>query len=179
MTRFLPKGVYMKKPNNQKETINVIPYDPQWPHIYETEAASIQQALGNNFIAIHHFGSTSVPELAAKPKIDILAVVKSFSLLNIPALEQLGFEYRGEIISTGRYLAKGKLRIHLHLFEEGNPLITRNLTFRDWLRTHPDDREAYAQLKQRLASHHTDGMAYCHAKTDFITQIIEKALQNK
>jgi GrpB-like predicted nucleotidyltransferase (UPF0157 family) len=126
-------------------------------------------------LAVHHFGSTSVPGLSAKPKIDILAIVKQLGSIDYAALEKLGFESRGEVIPTGRYFCKESPRVHLHIFEEGNPLIHRNLIFRDWLRTHEEDREAYAALKMKLAGVHNDGMSYCRAKTEFINQIIAKA----
>jgi GrpB-like predicted nucleotidyltransferase (UPF0157 family) len=158
------------------DVIEIVAYNPEWPQIYEREAAAIKKILGEACLAIHHFGSTSVPGLGAKAKIDILAVVTSFNAVDIPAVEQIGFEYRGEVIATGRYFAKKQPRIHLHLFEQDNPLIERNLLFRDWLRTHPADREAYAALKQQLAMQHTDGMEYCNAKTTFINTIIDKAL---
>ena len=159
--------------------IEVIPYNAQWPEIYEREATPIRKALSDNCLAIHHFGSTSVPGLSAKPKIDILAVVKNFSSVDIPALEELGFDYRGEVIPSGRYLAKENPKVHLHLFEEGNSLIKRNLIFRNWLRTHESDRNAYAKLKEELACRHTDGMKYCRAKTDFVNIIVEKALEEE
>ena len=60
-----------------KKIVEVVLYDPNWAYIYNTEAALIRTELGNNFIAIHHVGSTSVPGLAAKPKIDIIAVVRN------------------------------------------------------------------------------------------------------
>lgn len=49
----------------------VVPYNPQWPALYEQEAQAIGQILGENLTAIHHIGSTSVPGLASKPIIDI------------------------------------------------------------------------------------------------------------
>src|SRR5271170_541544 len=55
--------------------IEVVPYNPDWPKLFDAEAAKIKQALGPNCIAIHHIGSTAVPNLAAKPIIDILPVV--------------------------------------------------------------------------------------------------------
>lgn len=159
--------------NNEK--IEVVSYDPRWQEIYKREVGPIKKVLGENCLAVHHFGSTSVPGLRAKPKIDILGVVNDFSLVDIPSLEKLGFEYRGEVILSGRYLVKDYPKIHLHLFEEGNPLIERNLIFRDWLRNNKTDRDAYGLLKQELATQHTDGMEYCYAKTEFITAIIKKA----
>ena len=55
--------------------VEVVPYDASWPNVFDIEAKKIKAALGNSFAAIHHVGSTSVPGLAAKPKIDIIACV--------------------------------------------------------------------------------------------------------
>ena len=160
--------------------IEIVPYNPQWPQIFAKEAKAIKNALGVNCIAIHHFGSTSVPGLSAKPKIDILIVVQNFQDINpihIAALENLGFEDKGrnKIIPTDWYLAKeGNPRIHLHIFEKGNPLIEQNLQFRDWIRSHPEDAKAYVKEKKRLASMYDNGMDYCQAKTDFIMKILKK-----
>jgi uridine phosphorylase len=171
--------IALKAASSQQTTpnksIEIVPYNPEWPQMFEKEAKPIQQALGDNCLTIHHFGSTSVPGLSAKPKIDILAAVKQLGSIDYAALEKLGFESRGEVIPTGRYFCKESPRVHLHIFEERNPLIHRNLIFRDWLRTHEEDREAYAALKMKLADVHNDGMSYCRAKTEFINQIIAKA----
>ncbi len=163
------------QPVARKEIIEIAPYDPEWPQMFQCEAGPIKTALGDNCLAIHHFGSTSVPGLSAKPKIDILSVVQELGSIDFTALEKLGFQSRGEVIPTGRYFSKEAPRVHLHVFEDGNPLIERNLRFRNWLSTHDEDREAYAALKMKLAAQHDDGMSYCHAKTDFIEQIIAKA----
>jgi len=147
-----------------RETVQIVPYNPRWPQMYDNEATLIIQALGSNCLAIHHFGSTSVPGLSAKAKIDILAIVKDFYCVDTSNLEKLGFENRGEVIPSGRYFSKNTPQIHLHLFEEGN---------------HHDDRDAYAKIKKDLASKHTDGMSYCNAKTEFINTIIEKAKKHR
>src|SRR4051794_922946 len=63
----------------EKRAIIVVPYDPSWLDRFNTEAARIAGALGENALAIEHVGSTSVPGLAAKPIIDILVVVKDSS----------------------------------------------------------------------------------------------------
>ncbi|MEI6243179.1 MAG: GrpB family protein [Chlamydiota bacterium] len=155
--------------------IEIVPYDPAWPLQYEIEKGPIERALGINCLAIHHFGSTSIPGLFAKPKIDILAVVKDLSTIDNNSLEKLGFTARGEVIPTGRYFSKDHPKVHLHIFKQGNPLIKRNLLFRDWLKNHPQDREAYAIVKKKLSLIHNDGMEYCHAKTQFVETILEKA----
>lgn len=57
--------------------ITVLDYNPEWPLKYEQEKEKISAILKGNCITIYHIGSTSVPGLAAKPIIDIMAVVRS------------------------------------------------------------------------------------------------------
>ncbi len=157
-------------------SIKLEEYNSKWPKIYKKEASLIKKALEDSLIEIHHIGSTSIPKLKAKPKIDILVIVDSFKAINEKKLENIGFEVRGEIISTGRYFSKRKpFKINLHIFEKGNPNIENNLLFRDWLRDHPKDRQAYEELKIKLSKKHTDGMEYCKDKTEFINAVIAKA----
>lgn len=51
--------------------IEVTDPDPTWPRQYDDLAGRIRQALGWRLLQLEHVGSTSVPELAAKPAIDI------------------------------------------------------------------------------------------------------------
>src|SRR5438270_7347624 len=55
--------------------IEIAPYDPRWPRLFEREFSRIKAALGDRAVSIEHVGSTSVPGLAAKPRIDILLAV--------------------------------------------------------------------------------------------------------
>jgi len=137
--------------------LKLIPYDPNWPNAFEKEAALIRQALGDNCLAIHHIGSTSVPGLEAKPIIDMIPVVKDITEVDSynPAMEVLGYKAMGGYgIPLRRYFQKGlEDRTHnIHVFEQNNPEIDRHLKFRDWMRTHPDDMKAYAELKHNLAT---------------------------
>ena len=56
--------------------IEVVPYDPNWPSMYELEETLIRSILGDELLEIHHIGSTSIPRIYAKPIIDILPVVR-------------------------------------------------------------------------------------------------------
>lgn len=164
-----------------KRLIEVVPYNPEWPALFEKEAFLIKQVLGNNCIKIHHIGSTSVPGLAAKPVIDMIPVVRDIAQVDAanPSMLELGFEAKGEYgIPFRRYFQKGaNNRTHqAHIFEAGNPEIERHLKFRDWMKGHPEDRENYAQLKQKLASLHPhDINSYCQGKDAFIAEIDKKA----
>lgn len=74
--------------------IQVVPYDPQWPQLFQQEADQITSGLQENASAVHHVGSTSVPGLAAKPKIDIIAVVKILNA-RLSSLKPLGIPIEG------------------------------------------------------------------------------------
>lgn len=161
------------------KTIELKPYDPSWKTTFEQEAQRIKMVLGINCVTLHHFGSTSIPGLCAKPVIDIIAVVKDLLAIPVSALEELGYEYRGEVVISGRYFSQPHPKVHLHLFEENNPLIEQNLLFRNWLRAHDADRDAYALLKEHLAKLHTDGVSYSNAKTEFVDAILKKTTEDK
>ncbi len=51
------------------------PYNPDWAVAFVEEAARLKAALGDVVIAIEHYGSTSIPGLAAKPILDLLVGV--------------------------------------------------------------------------------------------------------
>lgn len=168
---------------SERKSLSVIPYDPQWPDIFEQEVALIRQALGDNCLAIHHIGSTAVPGLYAKPKIDIIAVVKHGNR-SIAELEGVGFAYKGEwnIPLKFGFSKRAKNSINLHVFEENHPEIEANLLFRDYLRTHPEAKASYAALKKELLaddSSHERSEArfpyYTLRKGDFIRDILRLA----
>lgn len=162
--------------------IEVLPYDSEWPKSYQTEADSLASIFGENLIALHHIGSTSVPGLAAKPTIDIMAVVKNLEevdALNLH-LEDLGYQAKGENgIAGRRYFNKkdGDVHIfHLHTFQENHPAIDDHLVFRDYLRTHPECCSEYAAIKGDLAViYMLEPVRYTDGKADFIQKTIEAA----
>lgn len=135
----------------ENRKIEVVPYDPVWPQQYALEADQIKGALGTNCIAIHHVGSTAVPGLAAKPKIDILVVVNQPED-TLEKLAAIGFDYRGEYNIPFHYgfSKRGKVNVNLHVYQNGHPEIALNLAFRNYLRIHPEIRDAYAALKKGL-----------------------------
>lgn len=163
--------------------ITVLDYDPEWPLKYNKERDHIIEILKDNCISIYHIGSTSVPGLAAKPIIDIMVVVRSLERTDRAAekFSDLGYEYLGEFgIAGRRYLRKGgDERTHqLHIFQADDwKNIQRHLAFRDYMRTHEKERDAYAALKKDLAQkfpYDIDG--YCDGKENFVRKMEELAL---
>lgn len=163
--------------------VEVIPYDPQWSKLFEHEIKKIKEALRDQFVAIYHVGSTSVPGLAAKPKIDIIAEVQDLNF-RYNTLLNLGYEYRGGFNIPFRKsftLRTPNLSINLHVFEQGDPEVELNLLFRDYLRNNSDVRNEYADLKYKLleedASHQKNGAmyrGYTLGKHDLIQDIIKR-----
>ncbi|WP_308696491.1 GrpB family protein [uncultured Subdoligranulum sp.] len=158
--------------------ITVIEYSPLWKNRYKEESLLIRNILADNCIAIYHIGSTSVEGLAAKPIIDIMAVVRSLERVDIDAekFSDIGYEYLGEFgIEGRRYLRKGgDERTHqIHIFQADDwNNIGRHLAFRDYMRTHEKEREEYAKIKTELAKkfpYDIDG--YCDGKENFVREI--------
>ena len=163
--------------------ITVVNYDPEWPSKYVRERDYITEILKENCISIYHIGSTSVPGLAAKPIIDIMAVVRSLEKVDTVAekFSEIGYEYLGEFGITGRrYLRKGgDERTHqIHIFQADDwNNIGRHLAFRDYMHTHEKERNEYAKIKKDLAQkfpYDIDG--YCDGKENFVREMEERAL---
>jgi GrpB-like predicted nucleotidyltransferase (UPF0157 family)/GNAT superfamily N-acetyltransferase len=170
------------------DPIKVVAYNHTWPSAFGAEAFKIRKVLGANCTAIHHVGSTSVPDLAAKPKIDIIAVVQDL-LFDKSQLESIGYKYRGgfNIPLRRSFTIRAQERnINLHVFEENDPEIELNILFRDYLCANPDARDEYAQLKYNLikqeSSHKLKNSmyrGYTLGKHEFIQNILKKAGFNK
>ncbi len=170
------------------EFIKIAPYNPNWPDLFETKAKEVKEALGTNCIAIHHVGSTSVPGLASKPKIDIIAVVRNL-IFPENTLKNLGYIYKGGFnipLRRSFDLNQQPIDINLHIFEENDPEIELNLLFRNYLRENPETRQQYQKLKYDLisvaSSHKKEGVfykGYTLGKNDFIQDVLERARFHK
>jgi GrpB-like predicted nucleotidyltransferase (UPF0157 family) len=158
-------------------------HDPQWAEQFASEAALIRAALDDVVIELHHIGSTAIPDIAAKPIIDMLAGVTSLEALDraSSSLERLGYESNGEFgIAGRRYFRKdsaARIRTHhLHAFAAGSGEIERHLNFRDYLRAHPAEAREYEGLKLSLARRTLgDWSGYTDGKADFVREMDRRA----
>ena len=166
------------------ERIEVVVYDPCWPELYAQEVAGLHEALGASLVALEHIGSTSVPGLAAKPIVDIQAVVRSVADAQnaAPALAALGWDQGVFALDpeTRLYFKKRSaegVRTHqLHVYAPDHPAASAHLLFRDYLRAHPEEAALYAALKRELAERfHADRLAYNDAKTAYVKAVVAKA----
>lgn len=135
--------------------ISIVEPDPTWPAVFDRLAASIREALGDVALSIEHVGSTSVPDLPAKPIIDVDVTVQDPDDEDsyIPALVALGLAHtvREPWWHGHRALRGMDPRCNVHVFSPASPELVRHRLFRDWLRDHEDDRAAYAAAKREAA----------------------------
>jgi len=151
-------------------------YDSEWPRLFEREAERLRSVLGERALEVEHVGSTSVPELAAKPVIDIVLVVADSSdeQAYVPDLEASGYVLRiREPDWFEHRLFKGPdTNVNIHTFSRGCSEIQVMLDFRDWLRTHDDDRDRYEHAKRELVAQTWKYVQnYADAKTAVIKEI--------
>jgi len=162
--------------------VEVLPYDSAWPVRFEEFRGHLLSILCGQDVRIEHVGSTSVPGLAAKPIIDIDIVLQNGENFEgvKNALEANGYTHVGDLGINGREVFKYDnkpqfMAHHLYALSAGSEELKRHLTFRDWLRSHPEDRDAYAQAKLAAAQQFTDDIgAYIDAKSDIIFTIYQR-----
>lgn len=165
--------------DNPQVTITHVEYDPDWPRLFEREAARIRDILGPTALRIEHAGSTSVPGLAAKPIIDMVLVVPDTTDEDayVPALTQAGYRltFREPDWYEHRHFKGPDTNVNLHTFSAGCVEIDRMLAFRDWLRSHDEDRDRYLNVKRELATRTWGSVnEYADAKSEVIGEILRR-----
>jgi GrpB-like predicted nucleotidyltransferase (UPF0157 family) len=161
------------EPPHGWRTIVIEDYDPAWVDRFARVSATLHDALGDLIIDVQHVGSTSVPGLAAKPIIDIDLLIGDSGQESryLPALERIDYHLvlREPWWYGHRMLVDSAEDVHLHVWPRTAPEPVRHRLLRDWLRTHPDDRQLYASTKRRLAAQDTGD--YTLAKSEVIDAI--------
>ena len=153
--------------------VEIVEYDPAWPAAYSAERERLAPLLPVG-VQLHHFGSTAVPGLAAKPVIDVIALVDDLDAPITALVQSGGYQYPQAFNATlthRRFLCYPTATYrthHLHLVDEPGEL-ERRLHFRDRLRADPVLASEYAALKRTLAERYReDREAYTEAKGEFV-----------
>lgn len=158
-------------------------YNPEWPRIAASHAEHLQ-VLGSTLVSVHHIGSTSVPGLVAKPIIDLMPLVTDLTGLDgqRQRIEALGYIWHGELgISGRRYCTladEASVRVvQLHFFKADSPHVERHVAFRDYLRAHPEEANAYAIEKRRAQNlHPSNSHDYADEKEKWLRAAETRAL---
>jgi len=169
---------------------DVVPYDPNWPVMFEEEALRLRRALGQLAVRIDHHGSTAVPGLSAKPVIDIQVGVANLQPLEAYGrpLEMLGYihvVHPDDAFCPFFHRPAGWPHTHhVHVVQAGGNEERRTLAFRDYLRHHAEMAREYERLKYQLMTElqpadAASREAYAAAKTDFIERVVALALSGE
>ena len=155
--------------------------DSRWPAWYAEEENLLRGVLPPEFkVGIHHIGSTAIPEIWAKPIVDILVEAAPGADLSLAdeALARAGYRCMSRAAARRSY-NKGYTEagfaekvFHLHLVHAGEQ---KEVLYRDYLRAHPDDAKQYEALKLSLwkpYEHDRDG--YTEAKTGLVEEILRR-----
>lgn len=158
--------------------MEVVKYDEQWPKIFQTEKELISSKFGGDFLDIQHIGSTAIPQMSAKPIIDIVVLIPILEDAKkyLEPLKKIGYQFYKNRSSVERlFFVKGEPpKYHLSLAQpEKFSFWKRQILFRDYLIQHHDDALEYEALKKRLIEKYPDGQQeYCDGKNEFVQKIL-------
>ena len=166
------------------DEVEIADYDPRWPEVFAAEAARLRPVFGASLLTLEQIGSTSVPSLAAKPVVDIQAVICSLPDMDAvtPRLTALGWiqvPFALDPVSRlyfKKYNAQGVRTWQLHVYAPDHPAAAAHRLFRDTLRADKAEARRYEALKRELAVHFRhDRLGYNDAKTEYIEAVLAKA----
>jgi GrpB-like predicted nucleotidyltransferase (UPF0157 family) len=168
--------------------IVITPYNPRWPAEFAAIRATLQEALGDLALRIDHIGSTAVPGLAAKDRIDIQVTVCALTIEIEEAMQRCGYQRSLRIDHDHRPpgvagpdsdwekwffnppAEQRPTNVHIRMAGRANQRYA--LLFRDYLRTHPMAAAAYGQVKMALARYHADNIDAYYDVKDPVCDII-------
>jgi GrpB-like predicted nucleotidyltransferase (UPF0157 family) len=161
------------------EPVELVPHNPQWAEWYLEESASLKKTLGDDAKGIEHFGSTAIPNIWAKPIVDILIGVGPdiLSKEKRQCLINIGYKYYGEAGVTGRlyFTKRAQRNFNLAVVSWGGPLWHANILFRDYLKCHPDESRLYEKSKKAVVK---KGSLHLFEYSDRKKPIISKLMKN-
>jgi len=173
--------------------VRIVEHDPDWSPRYERLAARLSHLLGDDAERIDHIGSTSVPGLPAKNIIDVqisvtdLAVADRFADRLIDAGFPRSPIRHDDPKPDAPDHASWEKRLHggtdpanlslIHIRAIGSPGWEFALSARDFLREHPAERDAYADLKRSVADQASDLADYVQRKTPWFDELSPRLRQ--
>lgn len=156
------------------------PHNPQWSVWAEEEMRLLSSLLVKYHPIISHIGSTAIPDIQAKPIVDILVEVSPGIewLPIIEILERNGYicmSESGSRISFNKgYTPSGYADkvFHVHVHRTGD---NDEILFRDYLIAHSESAKEYETLKLSLLPEYRNNRdGYTEAKTEFVKKIVSQ-----
>lgn len=158
--------------------LKLSPPSAEWTKRYKAESVRLVELPG--ILAVEHIGSTAIPNIRAKPIVDIAAAVECdpADVMLKTRLAALGYVSLGEYGLPGRqfFTLGDPPSVHLHVVQSNSPHWRDWLDFRNYLRAHPQDAIRYEQEKVRLMNlFKEDRPSYTRGKAGFVAEILARA----
>ena len=138
--------------------VTVLPYDSAWKTAFEAIRKEIEEAVGDLIVGMEHVGSTSVEGMSAKPCIDLDVIIPDYTVFDnvVDRLKVIGYFHEGDLGIPGReafrYSGKPHLQNHhLYVCPKDSVELHRHITFRNFLRNHPEAVKKYSAVKETAA----------------------------
>ena len=168
-----------------KNRVLLLPYNEKWVDEYSKVKELFMEMFPNEIVSIEHVGSTSIPEIMAKPMLDVAIVFKDITEQVFQKMKENNYLYYGEVAS-GKYLfiLRGENEIslqHIHCYKSKDlTLFYEQIQFRDFLRTHSKQAKEYEELKLSLSKmYFDDRKKYTVGKQTFFDKIKVLVAQNQ
>ena len=161
-------------------------HDKSWGYEFEKERANLLTLIGDLAVDIQHVGSTSIPNICAKPIIDIaigarnrtdmerisdILMCNGYILREESGDEHRIFMVRGSELCRTHYL-------HIQIWRSKSWF--NQVYFRDVLREDPTLAKEYNDLKVKLQTQHPyNRTAYGKGKDPFIEKILSKLPEDR
>lgn len=162
--------------------------NPEWVEKFDEVKHELTTVVGSLVNSIEHIGSTSIPDLPAKPEIDVLIGVEHLAdaekcISPLQSIDYLYYPRFEEFVPNRRYFRKSEGStplVHVHVYESASREYVEHILFRDYLREHPEAVSEYEGIKKRLLIvSQGDRKMYQAGKKDFFEDIIQRALVEK
>lgn len=170
--------------HSETTPVRLGPYDGQWSAYFQQYRSLILSVLGERAALVEHIGSTAVPGLLGQACVDVLLAVAEPDAEEDyrTELEAVGFRLRqrepDRRVFAGEPAADGLPPCPARLFvcRSGGTWEFDQLLLTHYLGAHEERREAYAELKRRLADvHRDDPEGYALAKRPFLRETVRMA----
>lgn len=161
--------------------IVLVPHKPEWSDWAKEEMILLSRLLADFKPQLNHIGSTAIPDIQAKPIVDILVEISPNADWQRARakMETAGYicmsSSQNRMSFNKGYTPEGYaervFHIHFHVFGDNEEIL-----FHDYLNSHPVTAHKYETLKlSLLPQYKNDRDGYTEAKSDFIKRIIDKA----
>lgn len=159
------------------EKVHIENHNLHWRYDFNDEIKMLKNKPHLKTLTFEHIGSTSIPNIKAKPIIDIIIGVRSFppEKIVIQEIEASGYTYMREMsVSDRLYFIKRDIKnFNLHIVEYKGDVWKKDILFRDYMIKYPEKAQAYSDLKEQILAGGIDTLLeYSEKKADFISEVL-------